>query len=127
MTAAKQMDSTDFLQELDEAIAQDATPPVREVGFGVAPSFFQPVARVLGASPAKVAEWDAARQRIQAYNHAAHTLRTATEALHRFKALDTTGQLAAGIEHFDVHVGRAEEAADKLLALAEDFAKERKL
>lgn len=102
-------------------------PPVREVGFGVAPSFFQPTVGRSDSNPVKVAEWTEAKQRIQAYNQAAHTLRTATEALSRFKALDSTGQLVAGIEHFDVHVSRAEEAADKLLAIAEDFVKEAKL
>lgn len=97
--------------------------PVKEVGFGVRPSFFRSQAHRLPVGPKKVAERDDVKVREKAFSEAVQTLRSAADALHRFKALDQTGQLVAGIEHLDVHINRARHAAEALQDMAEAFAK----
>ncbi len=103
------------------------TPPVHEVGFGVAPSFFKSNASLVEPSPAKIAERRAVDIRVQAFNDAVRFHREAIDALFRLRAFDATGQLVAGIEHFEVHNNRADVATDQFLDTAEGFAKEWKL
>lgn len=96
-------------------------------GFGVSPSFFRANLALVEAGPAKVAERQAAEKRKDAFQKAVRFHRESLDALFRFKAMDATGQLAAGKEHYEVHADRAEDASDHLLDTAEDFIKGWKL
>lgn len=102
-------------------------PEASSVGFNQAPSFFRANTSMLEAGPAKVAERSAHESRAKDFNNAVRFHREAIDALFRFKALDATGQLVAGMEHYEVHVNRSEDAADTLLASADAFAKAWKL
>lgn len=116
-----------FSTKTTETAAPSELSPVKEVGFGVRPSFFRSQAHRLPVGPKKVAERDEVKVREKAFSDAVQTIRSAADALHRFKALDQTGQLVAGIEHLDVHLNRARHAADTLQDMAEAFAKVWKL